>query len=49
MKSKYNFTEAGFTAIVQATKQHMPPDNLMCENHYKVKKLMSALVYRIKK
>ena len=42
MKSKYNITEAGFTVIVQAAKRHMPPDNLMCENHYEVKKLMSA-------
>ena len=42
MKSKYNITEAGFTAVVQAAKRHMPPDNLMCENHYEVKKLMSA-------
>ena len=38
MKSKYNFTEAGFTAVVQAAKWHMPPNNLMCENHYEVKK-----------
>ena len=42
MKSKYNLTESGFTAVVQAAKQHMPPNNLMCENHYEVKKLMSA-------
>ena len=42
MKSKYNFTEAGFTTVVQVAKRHMPPDNLMCENHYEVKKLMSA-------
>ena len=26
MKSKYNITEAGFTAIVQTAKRHMPPD-----------------------
>ena len=42
MKSKYNLTEAGFTAVVQAAKRHMPPDNLMCENYYEVKKLMSS-------
>ena len=42
MKSKYNITEVGFTAVVQAAKRHTPPDNLMCENHYEVKKLMSA-------
>ena len=42
MKSKYNLTEAGFTAVVQAAKRHMPSDNLMCENYYKVKKLMSS-------
>ena len=42
MKSKYNLTEAGFTAVVQAAKLHMSPNNLMCENHYEVKKMMSA-------
>ena len=42
MKSKFNLTEAAFTAVIQAAKRHMPPDNLMCDNHYKVKTLMSA-------
>lgn len=43
MKSKYNLTEARFTAVVQASKRYMPPDNLMCENHCKNKiKIMSA-------
>ena len=42
MKSKFNFIEAGFTAIVQAAKLHMAPNNLMCDSHYKVKTLMSA-------
>ena len=42
MKSKYNLTESGFTAVVQAAKRHIPPNNLMCENHYEVKKLTSA-------
>ena len=42
MKSKYNLTEARFTAVVQAAKRHMSSDNLMCENYYEVKKLMSS-------
>ena len=42
MKSKFNLTEAAFTAVVQTAKRHMPPNNLMCDSHYKVKKLMSA-------
>merc|ERR1712080_645360 len=42
MKSKFNLTEAAFTAVVQAAKRHMPPNNLMCDSHYKVKTLMSA-------
>ena len=42
MKSKFNLTEAGFTAVVQAAKRHMPSNNLICDSHYKVKILISA-------
>ena len=42
MKSKFNLTEAAFIAVVQTAKRHMPPNNLMCDSHYKVKKLMYA-------
>lgn len=42
MKSKYNFIEAGFTVVVQAAKWHMPPGNLICENHHEAKKLIST-------
>ena len=42
MKSKFNLTEAAFTAVVQTAKRRIPPNNLMCDSHYKVKKLMST-------